>query len=70
MTHAEAVQFLMDRVKAEDFHGNYRLCPYPGTKEVFKTDKVHVLICMSCRYAVRYKYHGGVGCSYGKDENG
>ena len=69
MTHREAVWFLMERVKAEDFHGNARLCPYPKTKELFGTDKVHVLICQSCRYAKHYKWHGGTSCEYGKDTN-
>lgn len=69
MTHQEAVAFLMDRVKASDFHGNYRLCPFPGTKEAFHTDKVHVLICKMCKYRVEHKWHGGVSCGYKEEEN-
>lgn len=67
MTHAEAVTFLMNRVRAKDFHGESRSCPYPGTQEVFHTNKVHVLICKTCKYAVHYDWHGGVSCGYGKD---
>ena len=69
MTHNEAVQLLMDRVKAPDFHGNYRLCPCPDTERVFKTNKVHVLICKQCKYRIEYKWHGAVGCGYGKEQN-
>lgn len=67
MTHQETIRFLMNRVKASDFRGNYRLCPYPGTEKLYHTNKVHVLICKSCKFRQEYKWHGGVSCNYGKD---
>lgn len=58
----------MDRAQAKDFKGNYRLCPFPGTRNVFGTNKVPVLICTGCKYAKHYPWHGGVSCEYGKEE--
>ena len=57
----------MERVKEKDFNGNYNLCPYPKTQEIFHTNKVHVLICRGCQFAKHYNQHGGVSCEYGKE---
>ena len=70
MTHAEAVKFLMDRVKASDFHGNFGLFQYPETQRVFHTNKVHILICKQCKYRIEHDWHGGVSCGYRKEEHG
>ena len=41
-------------------------CPHPGVREKYGTDKVCVWCCLSCTYAHRYEWHGGVSCDYGR----
>lgn len=44
-----------------------RSCPEPNVIKRYGTGgkaNVSVWTCKKCRYAVRYKFHGGVSCGY------
>ena len=47
-----------------------RECPHPMIQKKYgKNGIVHVswYCCTKCKFAVKYKYHGGISCSYGKE---
>ena len=48
-----------------------RACPNPSVIKRYGTGgvaNVCVYVCYKCKYARRFRFHGGVGCSYGLEE--
>lgn len=49
-------------------HFSVRECPHPGVIKRYGTGGVAhvcVYVCFKCKYARRFRFFGGVGCSYG-----
>ncbi len=42
-------------------------CPTEWVYKRYHTKQVPVYFCRLCKYAVRFKWHGGIACGYGKD---
>lgn len=49
-----------------------RSCPHPKVRERYGVGgvaNVSVFTCKKCRFVKTYEMHGGVGCTYGLEEN-
>ena len=64
--HYEIISWAMRTKWAESM---MRSCPHPGIKKVYGTDRVCVYVCQMCQHKKTFKWHGGIACNYGKDEN-
>ena len=48
-----------------------RKCPNEKVIERYGTGgvaNVSIYVCYRCKYARRYRFHGGIGCSYGLEK--
>lgn len=58
--------------------GNYyreesvRQCPHPGIikkyGQISGVVNIHFTRCRKCKYAITFRYHGGVKCGYKKEK--
>ena len=52
-------------------HYTVRECPDPEMIRKYGTGgiaNVCIYVCYKCKYARRYRFHGGIGCSYGLED--